>query len=100
MASGAPAAKKRPKKVRPAKAAGPALDWGDIEDDVTSVLGTGVSIPQERLTGEPPSSKTRGPVSEVTLATEDKPGSEGTSVVTLAPPASAPGSGVTPAPDG
>ena len=57
MAPGAPAAKKRPKSVQPAKVAGPAIEWVDLEDDVTSVLGTGVSIAKERVTGELPSSR-------------------------------------------
>ena len=73
MAPGAPAAKKRPKSVKLAKVVGQAIEWIDLEDDVTSVLGTDVSIAKERVTGELPSSKARDSVSGVTPVTGDKP---------------------------
>ena len=72
MAPGAPAAKKRPKSVKPAKVAGQAIEWVDLEDDVTGVLGTSVSIAKERVTGGLPSAKARDSVSGATLATRGR----------------------------
>ena len=68
IAPGAPAAKKRPKRVKPAKVVGQAIDWVDLEDDVTSVLGTVVSIAKERAAGTLPGAKAHSSASGVTLA--------------------------------
>ena len=88
MAPGPPAAKRRPKRVKPAKVTALADDWADLEDDVKSVLGTGVAIAKERVTEALAKARSQGsePVSGVTPATETQP-TEQSGVTPAAPTA-------------